>query len=101
MVKHIVMWKMKNREKSVTENADALELKKRLLALKDLVPSLRHIEIGLNDKSASPDNHEIVLVSDFDDMDGLKEYIIHPEHVKVGAFVREVTEARTCIDYQY
>jgi hypothetical protein len=95
------MWKMKNREIPVTENADALEIQRKLLALKAIVPSLKNIEVGLNDKAADANNHDIILVTDFADFAGLKEYATHPEHVKVGVLIREVTEGRVCVDYQY
>jgi len=101
MIKHIVMWKLQN--KTVTASADerAQELKRQLLALKDLVPSLRKIEVVFNDAAASTDNHDIALITEFDDIAGLKEYVIHPEHIKVGSYVKAVTEARTCIDYAF
>ena len=53
MVKHIVMWKFKED----TAEADKLEMKQRLEALKGVVPTLVDIEVGmdLSNKEASMD----------------------------------------------
>jgi len=101
MIKHIVMWKLQN--KTIVASADerALELKRQLLALKGVVPSLRNIDVVFNDAAASAENHDVALITEFDDLEGLKAYAIHPEHVKVGTYVKTVMEARACIDYEF
>ncbi|MCL2638162.1 MAG: Dabb family protein [Oscillospiraceae bacterium] len=35
----------------------------------------------------------------FESEDALVAYIIHPEHKRVGEFVRAVTKDRACVDY--
>ena len=96
MVKHIVMWTLKEENKE--ENAN--EMKKRLEALKDKIDFLRFIEVGINfnDTEAA---YDIVLVTDFDTKDDLNAYQVHPDHKEVGVFVRSVVEKRAVVDYEY
>ena len=95
MVKHIVMWKFKDE----AAEADKLEMKRQLEALKGLVPTLVDIEIGLDvvGKEASMD---MVLCSEFASMDDLQAYAIHPEHLKVVNFVKPLISERAVVDYE-
>ena len=95
MIKHIVMWKFKD---GVVE-ADKLEMKRQLEALKGVVPSLIDIEVGLDvvGKDASKD---MVLYSEFSSMNDLAAYAGHPEHLKVVEFVKTLVCERAVVDYE-
>jgi len=101
MIKHIVMFKLKKEALGKTAYENALEAKDRFEAIADKIPTLRKYEVGVNAKEAPESNYEFVLVCDFDDIDGLNAYQVHPEHVNFGKFIGEIKEARACIDYQY
>lgn len=102
MIKHIVMFKLKD-----TEGATAMEnaaiAKEKAEQLLPLVPSLKKLEVRINSENAPANNFEFALICDFDDIDGLNEYQVHPEHKKFGAFITPLrTEGgRACIDYEY
>lgn len=94
MIKHIVMWKIKSENKENNLNT----MKEKLEALNGKIDVLRKIEVGINNNEAN--EYDIMLYSEFDSMDDLNVYQKHPEHVKVGAFVKEVAEKRSCVDYE-
>ncbi len=95
MIKHVVMWTFKD---AVAE-ADKLEMKRRLEALKATVPTLGEIEVGLDvlNKEASMD---MVLNSTFQSLEDLAAYAIHPEHLKVVDFVKPLVCGRAVVDYE-
>lgn len=95
MIKHIVMWKFKD---EVSE-ADKLEMKRQLEALKGVVPTLIDIEIGL-DVVGSDASKDMVLYSEFNSLDDLKAYAGHPEHLKVVEFVKPLVSERAVVDYE-
>jgi hypothetical protein len=101
MVKHIVMFKLKQE----FEGKPALELAKEAQGqaekLKDLVPSVEKMEVVCNAPAADGTNYELALICDFKDMAGLEEYQKHPEHVKFGKYISQLREGRACIDYEY
>ena len=95
MIKHIVMWKFKD---DVAE-ADKLEMKRQLEALKGVVPSLIDIEIGL-DRVGAAASMDMVLTTEFQSMEDLAAYAGHPEHVKVVEFVKPLVCERAVVDYE-
>ena len=101
MIKHIVMFKLKEEAngKSAKENlAGALELLKNF---QEEIPSLVHFEAKTNHPEAPESNYELALVCDFNDIQGLNEYQVHPVHKNFGAYITSVRESRACIDYEY
>jgi len=95
MIKHIVMWKFKD---GVAE-VDKAEMKRKLEALKGVVPTLVNIEIGLN-VAECPPAMDMVLSSEFQTAEDLKAYVAHPEHQKVVAFVKPLVCERAVVDYE-
>lgn len=95
MIKHIVMWKFKDD----TKDADKLEMKQRLEALKGVVPTLIDIEIGM-DVARKDASMDMVLYSEFASMDDLEAYAVHPAHLKVVEFVKPLVCARAVVDYE-
>ncbi len=90
MVKHIVIWKMKED----VSDEQKLEMKLRLTALNGKVPELLAIDIGTD-----PDNGTMSLYSEFNSVDDLAVYQAHPDHQKVVEFVKPLVAARSVCDY--
>lgn len=95
MIKHIVMMKLK-------ASADAEMRKEKLAAmlqeLERKIPQIRWWEVGRNfsDKDAAFD---IVLLSGFDSIEDLDIYRVHPDHVNVLGYIREVVEKIQVVDF--
>lgn len=99
MIKHIVLFQLKPFESKETKDAKLAEIKSGLLGLKEKVSVLKSIEVGLNCNPA--EQFDIALTTTFDSMEDLETYAKHPDHVAVGKIVREVLEARSCVDYEF
>ncbi len=96
MINHIVMWKFKDD----VLDSDKLEMKRQLDALKGLVPTLVNISVGM-DVSRSERSWDMALYSEFESMEGLKAYAVHPEHLKVVEFVKTVVSEGAAVDYEW
>ena len=98
MVKHIVLFKLKDEvpadEKLVAMN----NFKKAIEALPAKISVIRKIEVGLNINPA--ETWSIALYSEFDTLDDVKFYAVHPDHVAAGKLIAEVKESRACVDYE-
>ena len=97
MVKHIILWKLKDEC-----NTDEIKLgiKREIEGLLGKVPGL--VEISVQTESLSSSNVDVMLYSVLESPEALKEYAIHPEHVKVAdTFVRPYTASRACIDFEF
>jgi hypothetical protein len=90
MIKHIVIWPMKD---EVTD-AQKTEMKIRLEALKDIVDELVDIEVGIDD-----DNGTMSLYSVFNSAEDLSAYQVHPAHQEVVGFVKPLVAGRAVCDY--
>jgi len=100
MIKHIVMFKLKDAE-GRTEYENAVEAQKRFENVIANVSQLKKGEIVINSKDAPQDNYTISLLCDFETIDDLNAYQVHPAHVEFGKFIGTVRTARACIDYEY
>ncbi|MDD4008225.1 MAG: Dabb family protein [Fermentimonas sp.] len=101
MVKHIVLFKLASEAEGKSRAENALIIKEMLEALKDAIPVIRKIEVNINHSDSSADNHDIILESEFDSMEDVRTYAVHPEHLKVGAYITKVRTSRAAIDYEF
>lgn len=99
MIRHVVMWKVKDEALGLKKPELLAELKKRLLALVEVIPEINFFQVGLNVVTADT-ARDLVLISDFDDLEALQRYASHPEHQKVVEFVKQVTEERRAVDFE-
>ena len=94
MVKHIILWKLK--EEFNTDKTKS-GIKTGLESLLGKIDGLLEIKVQTNALPSS--NADVMLYSVFEGEESLKNYATHPEHVKVAdTFVRPYTETRSCID---
>lgn len=100
MIRHIVMFKLKDAYEGKTAMEIAQQAKERAECLAERIPSLKRLDVCMNSKDAATDNYELALVCDFADLDGLNAYQVHPEHVAFGKFITPRRELRACIDYE-
>lgn len=99
MVKHIILWKLKE-ELSAEEKKQILaNMKENLEGLVGKVPGLTRMNIVINPLASS--NAEVMLDSDLESNEALMTYQTHPEHVHVAnTYVRPFTDVRMCMDYE-
>lgn len=98
MVRHIVMWDLKEGFTEDERKINLDRIKSELENLKNLIEGVISLEVIINPLDGS--NKEIMLNSVLKDEESLKNYQIHPEHIKAGKFIKEVTCNRACIDYK-
>ncbi len=99
MVKHIVMWKLKEEAEGASRLENLRTMKQMLESLKDRIPFLRSIEVGINFNS-DPGAYDIVLATGFNDRRDLEAYQNHPDHKRVADFIGRVREHRAVVDFE-
>ena len=98
MIKHIVIWKLKDSAHGNDRAVNARMVKEKLEALRGKIPGLLTIEVGL-DFSATDNSGHAVLYSEFANRDALQRYQAHPLHLEVAPFVAEAASERRVVDY--
>ena len=99
MVKHIILWQLKEELKGEEKEQVKNNMKAHLEALVGKVPGLISMQIVIDGLESS--NADVMLDSTLEDETALKGYAVHPEHVAVAdTYVRPFTAVRTCMDYE-
>ena len=99
MVKHVILWKLKDEITGDAKGKVLREMKENLEALVGKVPGLVSLEIVTQPLASS--NADVMLDSVLESEEALKGYQSHPDHVAVAnAYVRPFTEVRLCMDYE-
>jgi Stress responsive A/B Barrel Domain len=99
MIKHIVMWRLFDFAEGNTKKENALKLKEKLISLPDKIPQIKKMEVGINVDGTDAAS-DVVLYCEFDSLEDLKAYQIHPEHQKVVGFLNKVRSEKRGVDYE-
>lgn len=99
MVKHIILWTLKEMDEAQKEAVKA-GIKGGLEGLKGKIPGLVDIKVITEGRLPSS-TADLMLDSTFETEEALKGYSKHPEHVAVAdSKVRPFTASRACLDFQ-
>lgn len=99
MIKHIVMWKLKDFAEGADKAANAKKMKQQLDACAKLAPGTLKFEVALAQPGLEA-TYDVVLYSEFADKAALDAYADHPDHVALKPFIGAVRESRQCMDYE-
>ncbi len=93
MIKHIVMWKLKEENKM----QNALEIKKGLEALVGQIEGLLKLEVGINFNEKGLD---LCLYGEYRDKDALAFYQQHEKHKAMQKVVHAAMAERYVVDFE-
>ena len=99
MVKHVILWQLKDELTAEEKMTVKKGIKEGLEGLLGKIPGLTEIKVQTEGLASS--NAEVMLDSTFEDEAALKGYATHPEHVAVAdGKVRPYTKTRLCLDFE-
>lgn len=99
MVKHVILWKLKEELSAEEKETVKAGIKEGLEGLKGKVPGIVDIKVQIESLASS--NVDVMLDSTFESEEALKAYAVHPNHVEVAnTKVRPYTQSRSCLDFE-
>lgn len=100
MIRHIVMFKLKEFDTPIEKEAKMREIKDKLEVLKDKIEILRLIRVDFN---INPEETwDLILTTEFNTLEDLGTYANHPEHIVVAKdIIGPVKANRACVDYEF
>ncbi len=103
MIRHVVMWKLKEEAEGATKEKNAEKMKLILEGLKVNIDEIKNVEVGINiseddDEAGSP--YDVVLISDFETELDYTMYTRDENHKKAVKFINSVIEERHFVDYK-
>jgi hypothetical protein len=100
MIRHVVIWKFKEKADGYDRLTNMERVKGELEALPLRMPGvIRRLEVGTNSLENGT-NFDLILITEFDGYEALASYLAHPEHLKVADLVMRVREQRAALDYE-
>ncbi len=101
MVKHIILWKLKDELSEAEKEAVKKAAKEGLENLVGKVPGLIECKLNIDGRLESS-NADMMLDSTLESPEALKGYAVHPDHVEVAnTKIKPFTCVRTCLDYEF
>jgi len=99
MIKHIVLWTLKNRENEHNREETAAAIKRKIEGMRGRIPGLIHIEGGV-DFTKSADSWDVALYAELESREALAGYQVHPAHEEFKAVIGPHRQQRSLIDYE-
>lgn len=78
MIRHILFWQLKEKFRTGSAQAQALQVLRDSVRTLEAIDGLRCAEIGPN---LAGGEYDLVFYAEFDDMDSLEDFREHPLHV--------------------
>lgn len=100
MIKHIVMFKLKEYNNNIEKLETAKKVKLNFESLIGKINEIVSYEVGIN-ISTSPASFDVVINSDFNNIEELKKYTDHPEHRKAVKYNKQFSVEKVVVDYEY
>jgi len=94
MIRHVVVFKWKADASAEQRRAFETSLNR----LPEKIDFVRRFEVG-QDVLRGPTSYDLCVIADFDDMDALKRYATHPDHLPVVEQATKLTE-RCVVDFE-
>ncbi len=99
MVKHIVMFKLKDTLSNEEKNNVMSSFKQSIETLPSQIGFIRKIFVGININPA--EDWDICLESEFDTLEDVKAYALHPAHVAAASILKDAKAGRACVDFEF
>ena len=103
MIRHVVMWKLKDEAEGATKEKNAEKMKLILEGLKINIEEIKNVEVGINitdDDDEMGSAYDVVLISDFETELDYTMYTRNDHHKKAIKFINSVVEERRFVDYK-
>lgn len=101
MIRHVVMWKLKDKAEGASKEKNAEKMKLILEGLKINIDEIKNVEVGIkiNDEDDNDEAWDVVLISDFETELDYTMYTRNAHHKKAIKFINAVIKERRFVNY--
>jgi hypothetical protein len=92
MIRHVVLFKTK-------QNAPLQEFKEKIENLKNEIPEIIDIKVGIDIKF-DPTSSDFCVITDLNNTEDLEIYANHPKHLEVIEFLKPYITERKVVDFK-
>jgi hypothetical protein len=87
--------KLKKRSKDEIEKA-----KSALLSMEGKIPVLLNIEVKTDTRGPEKSSYDIMLITQFNELEDLDKYLNHPVHLEVAKYIKDAMETGASLCYR-
>lgn len=97
MVRHIVLFQLIEKLSESEKYELFVKFKTSIENLPQTIDFIKRIEVGYNINT--DENWDICLLSEFDALEDVRRYSVHPEHIAAAGIIKPYLMGRSCVDY--
>jgi hypothetical protein len=98
MIRHVVSWKL-NAVDDAGKAAAFDAISGALNPLAARIPQIQTLRVARN-MAFAESNWDVVLIADYNSVEDLEAYQVHPDHVAAGVIVRSHVAQRASVDFE-
>jgi hypothetical protein len=99
VIRHVVIWRFKDEAKRGGRLHNLDLIRESVNSMRRAVPGLLRLDLGVN-QTALPDAADLMLYSEFESWEALRDYEEHPLHYELRALIGPLRLERRVVDYE-
>ena len=97
MIRHVIMWKFADEFEGMSKEEIMNKVEEKFAYLKTVIPEIKYMSVE-RDILRSERSFDMIYITEFDSLEALQVYRVHPEHVKIAEFIKSVRVAQAVTD---
>ena len=97
MIRHAIMWKFVDEYEGMNKDEIMDAIEEKFAHLKVVIPQIKAMSVE-RDILRSERSFDMIYITEFESLEALEVYRVHPEHVKVAKFIGAVRSAQAVTD---
>ena len=97
MIRHVIMWKFVDELDGMNKEEIMDKVTESFVHLKKVIPEIKYMSVE-RDVLKTERSFDMIYVTEFESLEALEIYRVHPEHVKVAHFIGKIRTAQAVTD---
>lgn len=97
MIRHVIMWRFTDEFEGMNKNEIMDKVTACFVELRKIIPEIKFMSVE-RDVLQSERSFDMIYITEFESLEALEAYRVHPEHVKVAQFIQKVRVAQAVTD---
>ena len=97
MIRHVIMWKFVDEYEGMNKDEIMSAIEDKFAHLKAVIPEIKSMSVE-RDILRSERSFDMIYMTEFESLEALEVYRVHPEHVKVAKFIGAVRDLQAVTD---
>jgi len=97
MIRHTIMWRFTDNFDGMNKEEIMDKITELFVFLKNTIPEIKFMSVE-RDVIKSERSFDMIYITEFESLEELEIYRVHPEHLKVAEFIGKVRIAQAVTD---